>query len=185
MSKPILLTLSLAFVLAGCRKSVPTATPAVPPRPPTIKVSSSGFPKDGAIPKQFTCDGENFSPALSWDAAPAGTQTWALIVEDPDAPGGIFTHWVVANVPASTLQLAEQQTHLPVLATGATQGLNDFGQVGYGGPCPPQGTHHYRFRLFAVDSTLELPPAFDRLRLLAALKGHTLGEGTLSGTYRR
>jgi Raf kinase inhibitor-like YbhB/YbcL family protein len=172
----------VALFLNGCGGKRPSAP--YPPDQTPITVKSLAFAESAAIPKQFTCDGENFSPPITWEGPRNGTVAWALIMEDPDAPEGIWSHWVVANLPSAASDLAAHQPLTPELANGR-QGLNDFKRIGYGGPCPPGGTHHYVFRVFAVDAVLNLPPTFDRQQLLDALKGHLVAEGKLTGTYSR
>jgi Raf kinase inhibitor-like YbhB/YbcL family protein len=146
-----------------------------------FRLTSGAFPEGGPIPKRFTCDGEDESPELAWQGAPAGTETLALIVDDPDARG--FVHWVVFDITGSRSGgLARGVSASP---DAAPQGTNDFGRVGWGGPCPPSGTHHYRFRLLALDTTLGLNGAPSAADLLTAAEGHVVAEATLTGTYRR
>ena len=152
----------------------------------TIQLSSTGFDEGQTIPKQHTGDGRNSSPPLRWQDAPAGTASWALICEDPDAPRGTFTHWVLYNLPASARELSEGVPADTTLADGALQGVNDFGKVGYGGPAPPRGKpHRYLFKLFALARPLDLPPGATKAQVLTAMKGQVLGEGLLMGTYAR
>jgi Raf kinase inhibitor-like YbhB/YbcL family protein len=147
--------------------------------PFTIK--SPDFTNGGAIPRKFSCDGENVSPALEWEGVPEGAAALALIVDDPDARG--FVHWVVFNMTASkTGGLAEAISASP---DAPPQGRNSFGKIGWGGPCPPSGTHRYVFTLLALDEKLALPgtPTADQLRAAAA--GHVLHEAVLTGKYKR
>jgi len=137
------------------------------------------------IPRHYTCDGDNVSPPLEWDDIPAGAKSLALIVEDPDAPGGTFTHWVLYNIPVSMRHLPEDVRRDATLPNGARQGKNDFGKIGYGGPCPPGGSHHYYFRLFALDCILDLAPAAEKKDVLAAMQGHILAETEVMGEYSR
>ena len=146
-----------------------------------LTLSSDAFKNGGDIPSRFTCDGAGTAPALSWSGAPEGTKSFVLIVDDPDAPSGTFVHWVVVDLPASTTSLAEGGT----LPAGARTGKNDFGKVGYGGPCPPSGTHRYFFKLYALDTALGLNPGATKADLLAAMQGHVLAEGQLMGRYGR
>ncbi|RMF57675.1 MAG: YbhB/YbcL family Raf kinase inhibitor-like protein [Calditrichaeota bacterium] len=150
-----------------------------------IKVTSSAFEEGGLIPSKYTCDGADVSPPLSWTAGPKGTQSFALICDDPDAPMGTWVHWVMFNLPADTLSLDEAVPREKVLPTGAKQGTNDFRRIGYGGPCPPSGTHRYFFKLYALDSTLEAEPGITKAQLLEAMEGHILAEGRLMGKYSR
>jgi Raf kinase inhibitor-like YbhB/YbcL family protein len=148
----------------------------------SIHVSSTAFAEGQTIPKKSTADGTNVSPPLAWDAPPAGTKSLALVCEDPDAPRGTWTHWVLFNLPADARKLDEGAKP----PAGAVQGTNDFGKVGYGGPSPPPGKpHRYFFKLFALDNQVDLPAGAKRQQLLDAVKGHVLAEGQLMGTYGR
>jgi Raf kinase inhibitor-like YbhB/YbcL family protein len=151
----------------------------------SMKLESSAFEANGLIPSQYTCDGANISPPLSWDAPPAETESLALIVDDPDAPVGIFVHWVAYDIPPETHQLPEGIAPQATLIKGGTQGKNDFGKLGYGGPCPPSGTHRYFFKLYALDRTLSLPPGATKAQLEAALNGHVLAAAELVGRYAK
>lgn len=152
----------------------------------TLKLSSSAFAPGSAIPKQYTCDGQDYSPALTWTGVPAAAKTLALIVDDPDAPMGTFVHWVVYNLPASVRQLDQDVAKAPTIAGGGQQGRNGFGRDGYRGPCPPPGpTHHYHFRLYALDTSLKLGPGAGAAEVEAATKGHVLASAELVGTYSR
>ncbi|MCB9878826.1 MAG: YbhB/YbcL family Raf kinase inhibitor-like protein [Planctomycetes bacterium] len=138
--------------------------------------------EDGTIPEEYTCDGNDLSPALSWRAAPVGTRSFALLMDDRDAPGGAFTHWLVWDMKAGTLELQQGEAPDGVLGT------NDFDWQGYGGPCPPRGhgSHRYRFRIFAVDvDRLGLPAGSMRREFEAALVGHVLAEATVTGRCER
>ena len=134
-----------------------------------------------------TCDGADVSPPLAWSGAPAGTQTFALIADDPDAPAGTWVHWVLYNLPAATSQLPENVAKVESLDLGgARQGRNDFRHPGYGGPCPPPGsTHRYFFRLYALDASLQLKSGVQKKDVEAAMQGHILGSAQLMGTYAR
>ncbi len=149
--------------------------------PVPMTLTSSAFADGGAIPKRFTCDGENVSPPLEWSGVPADATSLALVVRDPDAHD--FVHWVVYDMDVSAtggLQVGWSTT-----ADAAPQGTTGFGKVGWGGPCPPSGTHHYTFRLLALDAMLNLPAGPSADDVLAAAEGHVLGDATLTGTYRR
>ena len=148
-----------------------------------ITVTTSVFDRGARIPPKFTCDGENVSPPLSWSAGPKGTSSYALILDDPDAPHGTWVHWVAWNIVAN--QLAEALPREARLADGMSQGKNSWGKHGYGGPCPPAGEHRYFFKVYALDTKLELDPATDKSALLAAMQGHVLGEGQTFGVYAR
>jgi Raf kinase inhibitor-like YbhB/YbcL family protein len=152
----------------------------------SLELTSTAFQQGGAIPKEYTADGRNAPPPLRWTDPPAGTQSFALVCEDPDAPRGTFTHWVLFNVPADVRELSEQASQEAVPPNGATQGRNDFGKVGYGGPSPPPGKpHRYFFKLYALDTPLDLQPGAGKGDLLAAMKGHVLAEAQRVGTYGR
>jgi Raf kinase inhibitor-like YbhB/YbcL family protein len=151
-----------------------------------LELTSSAFPAGAPIPAQYTGDGQNLSPPLRWQNPPAGTRSLALLCEDPDAPRGTFTHWVVFNLSAESRELGEGISPEGTRANGMAQGTNDFGKPGYGGPKPPPGKpHRYVFKLYALDRMLDLHPGATRAQLLAAMKGHVLGESQLVGTYAR
>lgn len=152
----------------------------------SFQISTTSFPVGGLIPKRYTCDGRDLSPALTWSGAPQGTKSFALIADDPDAPVGTWTHWLVWNIPASTHQLSEGVPKEAQLADGTRQGQNDFRKVGYNGPCPPPGKpHRYFFKLFALDSSLDVKPGASRKELEAAMKGHVLAQTEVMGRYGR
>lgn len=164
--------------------------PAAPGKetPMAFSLTSPAFEHEGSIPVRFTCDGEDVSPALSWSEAPEETETFALVVDDPDAPGGTFVHWVLYRVPGHFSELPEEVGDEPRLDNlgEAVNGRNDFGNLGYGGPCPPPGdAHRYFFKLYALDSGLDLEPGTTKSELEDAVEGHVLGEAELLGTYRR
>ena len=144
-----------------------------------MKVTSSAFQEGGNIPSKFTCDGGNASPPLQMAGVPSEAKTLVLIADDPDAPGGLFTHWLVWNIPPQTNSVAEGS------APKGVQGTNDFGKSGYGAPCPPSGTHRYYFRVFALDRELTLPAGAKRSQLNGAMKGHVVAQGELMGRYSR
>jgi Raf kinase inhibitor-like YbhB/YbcL family protein len=152
----------------------------------SIEIKSAGFSAGGTIPKKFTCDGADSSPALSWNQAPPRTETFALIVDDPDAPAGTWVHWVLYNLPANSKELREGVEKNQTLSGGALQGRNDFRKIGYNGPCPPPGKpHRYFFKLYALDTKLGLKPGATKAELEGAMKGHILGQGELIGRYGR
>ena len=141
---------------------------------------SNAFTANQPIPVEYTCDGADASPELSWSAPPSGTRSVALLVDDPDAPRGVFTHWLVTGLPPGATELARNAS----LPMGAVAGKNDFGKLGYKGPCPPRGaTHHYHVRVFALDSV----PVGSSKRddLMSAIRGHVVAQGELIGTYQR
>lgn len=152
----------------------------------TFALQSSAFAPGAPIPRQNTCDAADQSPPLSWNGLPARVASLVLIVEDPDAPGGTFTHWVLYDLPPAPGELAAGAPHTSSLQNGARQGRNDFRRVGYGGPCPPRGTtHHYHFIVMALDTRLGLPAGVKRSELESRVKGHVVGRGELVATYRR
>lgn len=154
-------------------------------KPVTIHVTSTAFKASGLIPARYTCDGENMSPAVAWDTVPAATKSIALIADDPDAPMGTWVHWVVYNLPSTMRALKEGIPTVDTLINGGYQGINDFEQVGYGGPCPPNGTHRYFFKVYALDTLLALSGKVTKQQLEKAMKGHILGQGELVGRYSR
>ncbi len=152
----------------------------------SMELTSTAFQPGGTIPKQYTGDGADRSPPLGWSEPPAGTKSLALICDDPDAPRGTWVHWVLFNLPGQARDLAEGVPTTDTLGDGAKQGKNDFGHIGYGGPAPPKGKpHRYFFKLYALDVAVDLPPGATKAQLLEAMKGHTLAEGQLVGTYGR
>jgi Raf kinase inhibitor-like YbhB/YbcL family protein len=166
---------------SGPAQAAPTPTASGPATPARFVLTSTGFDPGGAIPSRFTCDGEDVSPPLAWSGAPAGTAALVLVVDDPDAAG--FVHWTAYNLDAGAAGLPRGVTTAP----GAPpQGSNDFGRPGWGGPCPPSGTHRYRFRLRALDAPLPLTgfPTPDEVRRALA-KATVLGTATLEGSYAR
>ncbi len=152
----------------------------------TISISAEAFSNGGNIPDEYTCKGQDVSPALSWKGIPAGTKSWALIMDDPDALGRAFVHWMLFNIPAGTQQLPKGVPENETLGDGSRQGMTDSGTPGYGGPCPPPGKpHRYYFRIYALDTKLDLPARATRNQLENAMKGHILASGELMGKYRR
>jgi hypothetical protein len=150
-----------------------------------IEIKSPAFEEGGMIPRQYTCDGKDASPPLTWGALPTGTKSLALICDDPDAPMGTWVHWVLFNIPADIKTLPENIPSQKKLEIGAKQGQNDFRNIGYGGPCPPGGTHRYYFKLYALDTELNLDLGITKAQLLKAMEGHVLAEGQLMGRYKR
>jgi len=151
-----------------------------------LEIMSSAFINKGVIPKRYTCDGEDVSPELSWRGAPLERRSYAIIVDDPDAPVGAFTHWVAFNIPAETKGLPSGITKAKDLPTGGQQGTNDYPGIGYGGPCPPAGKpHHYVFHLYALDLQLDLKAGASKTDLLDKMQGHILADAELIGTYGR
>jgi Raf kinase inhibitor-like YbhB/YbcL family protein len=148
--------------------------------PSRINVSSAAFQGRGTIPDRFTCKGANTNPPLQFEGIPKNARSLVLIMDDPDAPGGLFNHWLVWNIAPATSQIAENS-----VPTGATQGTNDFGKTGYDGPCPPSGTHRYYFRVFALDQKLDLKSGAKRAALDRALHGHVVARGELMARCSR
>ncbi len=151
----------------------------------SLVLSSPEFQDGQPIPTRYTCDGENISVPLQWSDAPANSRTFALIVDDPDAPSGTYTHWVLYNMPATVHSLAEHVSTQATLADGSMNGMNSARKSGYTGPCPPGGTHHYHFKLYALDATLTLKPGATKDQLSSAMQGHIVAQTELIGTYRR
>ena len=152
----------------------------------TLQLTTPAFKPGADIPAQCTCDGSDTSPALSWNTPPERTQSFALVVEDPDAPGRTWVHWVLYDLPATERELPEGVPPEGRLPSGARQGRNDFGTIGYGGPCPPPGSgHRYYFKLYALDRTLELRAGATRAQLDRSMRGHILAHAELLGRYCR
>ena len=145
-----------------------------------LSLTSDAFANGQSIPAKYTCKGKNISPALAWKEPPPGTQSLALIMDDPDAPGGTWVHWILFNIPVSTHTLTED-----LHASSISVGKNSWGDMHYGGPCPPSGTHRYFFKLYALDSHLSLSPGATKDQVLNAMEGHTLAQGELVGTFSR
>lgn len=151
-----------------------------------IPISSDAFAEGERIPVQFSCNGENVSPPLSWGDPPAGTESLAVICDDPDAPSGLFTHWVLVNIPPDSRGLPRGVKKTPVLDDGSIHGANSYGKLEYSGPCPPPGRpHRYYFRIYALDIPLKLRSPADRRAVDNAMKGHILAEGELLGIFSR
>jgi Raf kinase inhibitor-like YbhB/YbcL family protein len=152
----------------------------------SLTISSPSFANGGEIPAQFTCTGVDVSPKLVWGEPPTGTKSSALLVDDPDAPVGNWNHWVMWNIPANSRGLSEGVTKQAQLPDDSQQGTNDFHKIGYNGPCPPAGKpHRYYFKLFALDTKLDLKPTAGKKELEAAMKGHVLAEAEWMGHFHR
>jgi Raf kinase inhibitor-like YbhB/YbcL family protein len=173
------------LLFCSCKKDGRVGSPPVGGKKMEIKVTSSAFKEGGLIPPRYTCDGVDVSPPLQWESVPEGTKSVALISDDPDAPVGTWVHWVLFDVPPETRQLAENIPADKTLPSGARQGTNDFRKIGYGGPCPPGGTHRYFFKIYALDTVIDLPPGATKQQLLKAMEGRILGQGQLMGKYKR
>jgi len=152
----------------------------------TLQLKSSDFAPGADIPKQFTCSGADISPALAWSDSPANTKSFALISDDPDAPVGTWVHWVLYDLPPNLRALPQNYPKTEQSADGSRQGLNDFRKIGYGGPCPPPGKpHRYYFKLYALDSKLNLKPGATKKDVERAMEGHILAQGEYMGRYAR
>jgi len=152
----------------------------------TLTLTSPAFAPGKPIPARYSCEGLDLSPPLRWSQPPSGTRSLVLICEDPDAPTGTWVHWVLFNLSPSLRELPEGVPPLKVVLEKARQGKNDFGRLGYGGPCPPPGKpHRYFFRLYALDTQIQLPPGTEKPELLRAMEDHILAEGELMGIYQR
>jgi Raf kinase inhibitor-like YbhB/YbcL family protein len=178
------------FLILSLLLAAASADPSSQARPQgrrqSMHLSSSAFEPNGNIPREFTCEGQNISPELSWNGAPSGTKTFALVMHDPDAPvAGGFTHWVVYNIPASVDHLPEHVPNQDALSGGGVQAKNDAGKYGYMGPCPPSGTHRYYFRLYALDVNLDSSAGSSKEALEKSIEGHVLAQAELLGRYKR
>ncbi|MFN8412270.1 MAG: YbhB/YbcL family Raf kinase inhibitor-like protein [Anaerolineales bacterium] len=183
----------LLFLITACAS--PTATPTMAQTIPStetpiaetvasFEIKSPVFQEGETIPEIYSCQGINISPPLTWSNIPDGTQSFTLIVDDPDAPGGTWIHWVLFNLPASAHELHENIPTSEQLENGGIQGVASSGR-GYRGPCPPSGTHHYYFTLYAVDTLLTLDAKANKEQILVAMEGHILGKAQLIGLYSR
>lgn len=194
----VLLSTALSIgllLMSGCGPTTPPSPPATTTVPATaepeaelapLELTSEAFVAKGTIPERFTCDGEDVSPPLSWSAPPEGTESFALIMDDPDAPAGTWVHWVLFNIPADKRSLAEGVPAEDQLSDGSLHGRNSWRRHDYGGPCPPSSsTHRYVFKLFALDSQLDLQAGATKERALSAMEGHVLAQGELIGIYGR
>ena len=150
-----------------------------------IDVKSSAFKNGEIIPSKYTCDGKNVSIPLNIENFPKETKSFAVIMDDPDAPIGTFIHWVIYNIPSNFTNLPENIPNVPILKYGILQGRNDFGKIGYGGPCPPNGTHRYFIKVYALDKVLNLNPKLTKQQLLNSIKTHIIEKATIIGLYSR
>ena len=151
----------------------------------SLTIRSEAFENEGPIPRRFSCDGENVSPPLSWEGAPDGTRSFVLVADDPDAPGRTFVHWVYYDLPSAVNSLPAGVAPDANPRPGGTQGENGFGEIGYGGPCPPGGTHRYFFHVYALDRELGLEPGASKQEVLERARNHVLAQGILMGTFAR
>lgn len=183
----VALWMTLLTIIAVGAVSCTVSEPELPDEGEmTLSLSSPVFQEGEDIPITYTCDGQDISPPLTWAEPPLETQSFALIMDDPDAPGGVFTHWLLFNLPADSRELPEAVPPDNELANGAIQGKNSFGEIGYGSPCPPVGpAHHYRFTIFALDQPLDLTVGASRKQVIDTVTGHILARGQLIGMYQR
>ncbi|MGD2059201.1 MAG: YbhB/YbcL family Raf kinase inhibitor-like protein, partial [Anaerolineales bacterium] len=189
----------LAVMIAGCAAHDPASTPVSARTDPeaealepssadsasSLTLMSEAFENGGPIPSKFTCDGADISPELQWEQAPPGTQTYVLIMDDPDAPAGTWVHWVLYNIPAEARAIDADVMDASDLPGGTQTGLNSWGEASYGGPCPPSGEHRYFFVLYALDTQFDLEGDVTSETLRSAITGHVLTQAELMGTYSR
>lgn len=188
MRKEILSVMAgLAFIacVMGCGGKGDGTTLTEETSVPSLQLSSPAFAGGDLIPPRYAKGNENLSPPLEWGQPPEGTQSFALICDDPDAPGGTWVHWVIYNIPAEARSLPEGVPRDGTLADGSRQGKNSWGHLGYDGPAPPGGTHRYYFKLYAVDTVLDLEPGATKKEMMEAVEGHLLARGEFMGTYRK
>ncbi len=188
LSMIVIVALS-GFLMAGVPAGSEVQNKVEPPKQGgkimTLSITSKAFTEGGMIPMKYTCDGEDVSPPLAISGVPEKTKSLALISDDPDAPRGTWVHWVLYNLPTGTSELPEKMATKEILESGARHGFTDFGSFGYGGPCPPGGTHRYFFKIYALDVVLNLSGKITKKDLVAAMQGHILAEGQLMGKYKR
>jgi len=197
MKRMIFYVLTGIIVLAACAPSAPATTEQTITDPlglaetGSISITSSAFQQGQPIPEKYTCVGnpaspsKDISPELTWGEPPAGTQSFALIMDDPDAPNGTFDHWVIFNIPATARGLPESIAATATLPDGSMSGNNSWRTTGYGGPCPPTGTHRYFFKLYALDEMLAISAGANKGELEKAMVGHILAQGELMGTFSK
>ena len=184
-NKFIILFVILFIFSCNTKKSKKTANINVGGKM-SIQIICAAFKEGETIPVKYTCDGENVSPALNWSGAPEGTKSFALICDDPDAPGRTWIHWVVYNIPATMTSLPEAVPMKKTVLNNIIQGTTSFRKIGYGGPCPPRGpAHRYFFKIYALDTELNLKAGASENELLKAMEGHILAKGQLMGRYSR
>jgi len=190
MRKSSVIPVLLLLTLMGCaNRTQPITQPLVTSTPTEakteIKLTSTAFKEGEPIPRQYTCDGVNISPPLEWGKVPKTVKTIAIVDDDPDAPARTWVHWVVYNLPAEHIGLVESLPATEKLVAGGFHGKNDFGNVGYGGPCPTSGTHRYFFKIYALDSELPLEARATKAEVEKAMEGHVVAQAQLMGTYRK
>ncbi|MFO7820953.1 MAG: YbhB/YbcL family Raf kinase inhibitor-like protein [Lentisphaeria bacterium] len=181
-----LLTMAVLFLTASCdREKTDNQQLEGGDNMKQLQLTSSAFSEGEMIPAQFTCEGKDISPPLSWTGVPEEAESLALIVDDPDAPAGTWVHWVVYNIPTAMTELPENFPPVEKAKNGLTQGMNDFKKIGYGGPCPPSGTHRYFFKVYALSEELNLDPGATKQELTDAMEGKVVAQGALMGKYSR
>ena len=191
MKRTTVYILLAVILLSACGQSAPAASGPATPDPleieqtATIELTSSAFVQGEPIPAKHTCSGEDTSPPLAWGEPPAGTQSFALIMDDPDAPGGTWVHWVFFNIPVNIRSLPEAFPSGDTFPDGSLGGNNNWGRTGYGGPCPPSGTHRYFFKLYALDEMLAINAGASKGELEKAMVGHILAYAELMGTFSK
>jgi Raf kinase inhibitor-like YbhB/YbcL family protein len=189
--KARLLVLLILVAAVGCaiqqraRQETLSSTSTPPTAGGSIKLTSTAFKEGEPIPHQYTCVGVNVSPSLEWSGVPKSAKTLVIIADDPDAPSGTWVHWVLYNLPADNIGMVENLPATDELKAGGFQGKNDFGRIGYGGPCPPSGTHRYFFKIYALDNELPLKAGATKADVEKAMEGHVVAQGQLMGTYRK
>ncbi len=175
----------ITLIMVFCEIGMQTGFSAREGNAMELDIRSNAFDEGDFIPRKYTCDGEDISPPLSWTQPPKETKSLVLICDDPDAPMGTWVHWVLYGLSPDILELSECISNEKEMLDGAKHGLNDFKKYGYGGPCPPGGTHRYFFKLYAVDTQVVLDAGATKQEVLNAIKGHILAEGQLMGSYSR
>lgn len=181
-----IISILMCLLLSSCKPQAQTQTVSEQGgQAMSLKVTSTAFSDGGMIPPRYTADGEDISPPLAWEGLPEGTRSVAIIHDDPDAPMGTWVHWLVWNIPPTVASLAENMPPDKQRPDGSRQGTTDFGRIGYGGPAPPGGTHRYFFKVYALDTLLDLPAGATKPQLEKAIKGHILAQGQLVGKYSR
>lgn len=181
MKKILLFLITILFIGAGCSsQKQPVSVEQDFLINKNMKLTSPAFEHNGSIPSQYTCDGANINPALQIAEIPEGAQSLVLIMDDPDAPMGTWVHWTIWNIDPKITEIAENS-----VPSGGVEGITSFGKSGYGGPCPPSGTHHYVFKLYALDTKLDLAASIDAKSLEQAMSGHVLDQVELIGLYSR
>jgi Raf kinase inhibitor-like YbhB/YbcL family protein len=182
----LLLSTCVALAIGGCGPSpTPTVMPEKGGQAMAFELTSSAFAQGEMVPVRYTCDGDDVSPPLEWGDPPQAAESFALINDDPDAPAGTWDHWILYTLPPEARSLPEGVPSDAELPDGSRHGQNSWRRLGYGGPCPPSGTHRYFFKLYALDTTLDLAPGANKKQLLQAMEGHVLGQAELMGVYSR